>query len=151
MNTDNTAFERFVSLQGYFAIAYPTTWQSEVDENGHYLFFNANGGSGMVRILAVPHTYTEPNAAQRMHDEILAQHQQHEAQTRTDTSVLCVSYVQLHTISEAVYRVAYFAFPTAQQTWLFTYTIQDNMAQLPAALQEWELILKMIQSFSYLA
>ncbi len=151
MNSTNVSTERFVSIQGFFAFTYPATWKSEIDEAGHYIFFNENGGSGVIRVMMLPNEFSGSEAKDKMLDEILHQNKEFGASIVQETTVPIVTFNKEHDVNGSLYTVSYYAIPTQDKTVLITYTVQSIMKVMQAVIDEQAEIIKLVKSFEFLS
>jgi hypothetical protein len=151
MNSTKVSTERFVSIQGFFAFEYPQTWKSEIDEAGHYIFFNENGGSGVIRVMMLPNEFSGADAIEKMQNEILNQNKAFGATRVDDTKVAVVSFTKEHDVNGSLYTVTYYAIPTHDKTILITYTIQSMMKVMQTVMEEQSSLINLVKSFEFLS
>ena len=142
--------QRFVSLHGFFAIEYPATWTQETDEAGHYLFYQNNGGQGVLRVMVLPNDFEGAQAAEQMLNEVYRQNQNFEPAILKTPKHHFVAFVKEHTINQAMYTVYYWVTAKNDKVVLFAYTIQTAMKTLPVAESEKTEIENMIGTFEFL-
>lgn len=143
--------QRFVSLHGFFAFAYPTHWNQETDEAGHYLFYNNNGGQGVLRVMNMANEFEGPDAAKLMLDEVYKQNREFEPSLYAAGENRFVTFAKAHEVNGQWFTVYYWAAAKLNQVVLFTYTVQSAMKNLPVAEQERDDIETMIGSFEFLS
>jgi hypothetical protein len=151
MNATNNQTERFVSIQGFFAFEYPSSWKNEIDEAGHYIFFNENGGSGVIRVMILPNEFTGPEAATNMSQEILNQNKDFGAHTLDDCRVPVVGFTKIHSINGSEFTVIYYAATSSNSTILLTYTVQTMMKEMDMSFVEQNDMIKLVRSFEWLS
>lgn len=127
----NIPTERFVSLHGFFAFQYPSHWSMEADEAGHYIFFNPNGGSGVLRVILMPNEFDGADADKKMLNEVYEQNKTCEPMLYAAGPHRFVHFAKQHDVQGAPFTVYYWATAQLQHMLLFTYTIQSAMKNMP--------------------
>lgn len=148
MNKDT--HKRFVSLHGFFAFEHPTGWTNETDEAGHYIFFDQNGGQGVLRIMIMPNEFEGEEAGRLMLDEVYKQNSAFSPELLATGENRFVSFVKEHDVNHTNFTVYYWATAKADKVVLFTYTVQTDMKMLPKAETERTEIEAMIGSFEWM-
>jgi hypothetical protein len=146
----NNSTQRFVSLHGFFAFAYPTHWLQETDEAGHYIFYQPNGGQGVLRLILLPNEFSGEDAAKKMLDEVYKQNSAFEPVLYAANDNRFVSFVKEHDVAGVNYTVYYWATAKHSQVVLFTYTVQTAMKTMDVPELERQEIEGMIGSFEFL-
>lgn len=141
---------RFVSLHGFFAFEYPLHWTNEVDEAGHYIFSDPNGGAGVLRILTMPNEFEGEHAATHMFEAIVQQNEAFNPSLLAAGENRFVHFLKIHTINGTEFAVDYWATVYLDKVVLFTYTVQDTMGEMPKASEERNAIEHMIVTFKFL-
>lgn len=146
----NNSTQRFVSLHGFFAFAYPTHWLQETDEAGHYIFYQPNGGQGVLRLILLPNEFSGEDAAKKMLDEVYKQNSAFAPVLYAANDNRFVSFVKEHDVAGVNYTVYYWATAKHSQVVLFTYTVQTAMKTMDVPELERQEIEGMIGSFEFL-
>jgi hypothetical protein len=149
MTTQQT--ERFVSLHGFFAFHYPSTWHNETDEAGHYVFYNNNGGQGVTRIMILPNEFEGDNAATLMLEEVYKQNTAFNPELLIANNNKFVYFVKEHDINNSTFTVYYWVTTQYDKVVLFTFTQQTALKDLPQAIAEKSVVENMIGSFEFLS
>ena len=142
--------ERFVSLAGFFAFEYPATWVQETDEAGHYLFYNPNGGSGLLRVILMKNDFEGENAAEEMMQEIIKQNKKFEPQIYIHGQNRFVHFVKENLVNGSSFTVYYWTIMYGENVLLFTFTIQTSLKELPSSTNEKDQVEAMIASVELL-
>ncbi|MCC7532473.1 MAG: DUF3805 domain-containing protein [Bacteroidia bacterium] len=140
--------ERFVSLFGFFAFKYPSSWTNETDESGHYLFYNANGGQGVLRVMVMPNDFGSDD--EKMIEEVLNQNREFSPSLYVANKNKFVHFVKEHTIKNSLFTVYYWATAKKDKVVLFALTVQSLMKELPLTISEREEVEAMIGSLEFL-
>lgn len=147
---DNT-HQRFVSLHGFFALSYPLTWQTETDEAGHYLFYNNQGGQGVLRVMVLPNNFEGDDAERLMFNEIVTQNKSFSPEVYATQNGRFIAYSKLHSINQQEFVVFYWATVKSDKVVLLALTQQENMKLLPVSLNEKETTEQIVASFEFLS
>ncbi|MCU0442005.1 MAG: DUF3805 domain-containing protein [Bacteroidia bacterium] len=142
--------QRFVSLHGFFAVAYPSAWTQETDEHGHYLFYNTNGGSGVARIMVLENEFTGENADAKLMEEVYNRHHDFEPQLLVAGVNRFVHYQKVHDVNGTPFSVSYWVTAKQDKVVLITFTIQSSMKEMDVAIAEKREIEQMVASFTFL-
>ena len=143
--------QRFVSLYGFFAFNFPNHWSNETDEAGHYIFYNNNGGQGVLRIMLLPNEFEGEDAAAKMLQEVYEQNRSCEPSLYAAGTNRFVHFAKEHEVSGSWFTVYYWATAKYDKVVLFTYTIQSAMKNLPIAEQEKQDIESMVAALEFLS
>lgn len=149
MNSNTT--ERFVSLHGFFAFQYPSTWVNETDEAGHYIFYKNSGGQGVLRIMLMENEFEGTDAAKLMLEEVYKQNKDFTPELLATKESKFVYFVKQHEVSGNDFTVHYWATAKYDQVILFTFTLQTALKELPKAEEEKVEIESMIATFEFLS
>lgn len=142
--------KRFVSLHGFFAFEHPAGWMNETDEAGHYIFFDQNGGQGVLRIMILPNEFEGEEAGRMMLDEVYRQNREFNPELLATGENRFVHFVKEHEVNMTNFTVYYWATAKADKVVLFTYTVQTDMKALPKAEDERSEIEAMIGSYEWM-
>lgn len=143
--------QRFVSLYGFFAFDYPSTWNNETDEAGHYIFYNNNGGQGALRVMLLPNEFEGEDAAVKMLEEVYHQNKDFEPALMAVGENRFVSFTKEHEVNGASFTVYYWATAKYDKVVLFTFTVQTALKTLPKLQQEKEEVEQMVATFEFLS
>ncbi|MCU0423785.1 MAG: DUF3805 domain-containing protein [Bacteroidia bacterium] len=143
--------KRFVSLHGFFAITYPTTWTQETDEAGHYLFYNQNGGQGVLRVMIMDNEFRGDGAEKLMLEEVYNQNKLFEPDLYMAGKNPFVHFAKSHEVGLQSFTVYYWATAKLDKVVLFAYTVQTAMKNMPVPEQEKSEIEQMVGTFEFLA
>jgi hypothetical protein len=146
----NNTRKRFVSLHGFFAFEHPAAWVNETDEAGHYIFFDQDGGQGVLRIMIMPNEFEGEDAGKFMLDEVFKQNREFGPELLATGQNRFVYFVKEHEVNRASFTVYYWATAKADKVVLFTYTVQTDMKTLPKAENEKAEIEAMIGSYEWM-
>jgi hypothetical protein len=146
----DAATERFVSLYGFFAFAYPRHWTQEVDASGQYVFSNDSGGSGVLRVIVLDNEFEGEDAAKKMLEEVYNQNKLFSPSLYAAGTNRFVSFVKEHDVNGAGYTVYYWATAHQDKVVLLTYTVQTGMKNMDAAETEKRQIESIMASFEFL-
>jgi|GEM_PF-3443413 hypothetical protein len=142
--------KRFVSLHGFFAFQYPELWKQETDEAGHYLFYNENGGAGVLRVMLLPNDFENDTDGKLMMNEIVLQNQTFNPVLNVVGNLKFISFVKQHDVHGQSFTVHYWCAVRPESVVLFAYTIQTAMRALAVPMHELQLTEKCIASFEWL-
>lgn len=142
--------QRFVSLHGFFAVEYPQTWTQETDEHGQYIFFNPNGGSGVGRIIMLDNEFSGQDADVKLLEEVYNQHRDFNPQLLAVNAYRFIHYKKIHDVNGSNFTVSYWVTATRYKVILITYTVQTSMKDMEVALQEIEVMIQMVTSFTWM-
>lgn len=149
MSTNTTA--RFVSLHGFFAFQYPSTWVNETDESGHYIFYKSSGGQGVLRIMLMENEFEGADAAKLMLEEVYKQNKDFTPELLATKESKFVYFVKQHEVNGSDFTVYYWATAKYDKVVLFTFTLQTALRELPVAREEKVEIEGMIATFAFLS
>lgn len=142
--------ERFVSLHGFFAFRYPSGWANETDEAGHYLFYDRDGGQGVLRIMLLENEFEGEGASEKMLEEVYRQNKEFAPELLLANGSRFVYFVKRHEVNGGDFTVYYWATARYDKVVLFTFTLQSALKELPKAADEKELVESMVASFEFL-
>lgn len=143
--------QRFVSLYGYFAFAYPTAWTQETDEHGHYIFYNPNGGAGAIRVMVMEEPDRGQDDGAKWLEQVLQDHQEFEPVLYVKGQNRFVHFVKEHEVNGGNYTVYYWITTHTDKMMLFTLTVQTQMKDMPTAVFEREQMELLIASVEMLS
>ena len=144
----NLTIQRFVSLAGFFAIHYPKAWKQEMDEAGHYIFYDAIAGGGVLRIITSPNTAAIESEKLFM-EKLTSVHKAFGGREESLGPHTFVSYTQVHEIEGKEFSIYYWVTLHNKQTLIFSYTVLTNMKDMPAATLEKQVIREMLESLEF--
>ena len=142
--------QRFVSLHAFFAFEYPAHWTNEVDEAGHYIFSDPNGGAGVLRIITLPNEFEGADAAVKMYEAIVQQNESFNPTLMAAGENRFIHFTKIHEVGGAPFTVQYWVTVREDKVVLFTYTIQTAMRDMPKPIEEKNAIEHMIVSLQFL-
>jgi hypothetical protein len=142
--------QRFVSLHGFFAIEYPSSWHQETDEHGQYIFSNESGGSGVTRIILLENEFKGANAAKEAIGEIFNQNRNFRPTLMAAPKTTFVHYVKDHTVNGSVFSVYYWATAYLDKILLIAYTVQASMKEMETSVSERTAVEAMVGSMEFL-
>jgi len=143
--------KRFVSLHGFFALSYPENWINETDEAGHYLFYNQNGGQGVLRVMVLANEFSGEEAEKLMYEEIYKQNNSFNPTMYASSNKKFIAYSKIHTINQQDFKGNYWAIVNQRKVVLFVLTQQHALADLPQSASEKETVEQIIASLEFLA
>lgn len=143
-------YERFVSLHGFFAFEYPKHWTNEIDEAGHYIFSDPNGGAGVLRIITLPNEFEGADATAKMYEAIVQQNERFNPTLMAASENRFIHFTKIHEVSGSQFTVDYWATVRDDKVVLFTYTVQTAMRDMPKPTEELKSIEHLIVSFQFL-
>jgi len=137
-STENAlkGYTRYISLYGFFAFHHPEHWVNELDSAGNFIFFDPNGGSGVVRVITEQRVVTNDQDAALYLDKIK------EAQKDYDASELFlgehrfIKFVQIHEMNGTAFQITFFVTAEKDKVIMFNYTVQQTMSEMPVAVKE---------------
>lgn len=148
MSTSPTT--RFVSLYGFYAFAYPEGWINETDETGNYVFYNPNGGSGIIRILTqINEDKSEGNASRNL-EQVLQNQHEYDAKRFTAGVNEGVSFVQIHEVNGKEFTLSCYVLTVEDKIVLFTYLVDSEMKTLPTSHAEKEDLMRLLASVEFM-
>lgn len=151
MNNPTAERRRFVSLHGFFAFEHPAGWVNETDNAGHYLFYDGNGGQGVLRVMILPNEFEGEDADRRMLDEVYQQNREFNPELLATNATRFIHFVKEHDVNGASFTVYYWATAKADKVVLFAYTVQTDLKMLPKAEQEKTELEGMIGSYEWMS
>jgi Domain of unknown function (DUF3805) len=148
MQTPNQ--QRFVSLFGFFAVRYPTSWKQETDEAGHYLFFNEAGGSGVLRVMVLENEYKGESADIKILEELYNQNKPFNPEILAVGANRFVYFVKEHDVNGQQFTVYYWATAKAEKLVLFAFTVQTAMKDMPVPVEEKQTVEQIVASLEWM-
>jgi hypothetical protein len=149
MQQPNTT-QRFVSLHGFFAVEYPTTWKQETDEHGQYIFYNQSGGSGVTRLIVLDNEYKGENAAAEALEELYNQNKDFSPELLVVGKNRFIHYIKNHDLNGSVFTVYYWASAYADKVLLIAYTVQESMKEMQTSVDERGVVEEMVAKIEFL-
>jgi hypothetical protein len=142
--------KRYISLYSFFAFDYPENWSNEIDAAGNYVFYDSNGGSGVLRIMTQNiENKTEDAAADYLKNVLIEQKDYDAAEIQAGKNKF-IRFVQIHDVGETEYTVYCYVTAAEDKIVLFTFTVQSAMKQMPVAEKEKSQLLQLLSTFEFI-